>query len=198
MRRGSGRNSCDERHSRVSRIAPSITEQCGALRCSSAPFVLLSKIDSFFRQVVHREFQRYLVVRKDANVILVDTSGRVRGYHHAIVRCDLVATVCLHFVNDNDKCQTWPEQQMRIDRRSIPHYRVLRTGCAPCVLNAHRRLLRREASRLLCTFARTCGDLTSIEGELWDGFAACRIRVGALPREAVLPLPLFHSRVRPD
>ncbi|MBN3786087.1 hypothetical protein [Burkholderia sp. Ac-20353] len=60
---------------------------------------------------------------------------------------------------------------MRIDRRSIPHYLVIRTGCAPYVLNADRRLLRREASRILCTFAKTCGKLTSIEGALWDGFA---------------------------
>ncbi|RQR32390.1 hypothetical protein DIE23_16190 [Burkholderia sp. Bp9143] len=60
---------------------------------------------------------------------------------------------------------------MRIDRHSVPHYLVIRTGCAPYVLNADRRLLRREASRQLCAFAKARGKLTSIEDVLWDSFA---------------------------
>ena len=60
---------------------------------------------------------------------------------------------------------------MKIDRHSIPHYLVIRSGCAPYVLNADRRLLRREASRLLCAFAKKSGKPTSIDGVLWDGFA---------------------------
>ena len=57
-------------------IAPSTTAKCGALRCAAAPFILLSKVDSPFRQVVHGEFQRYPIARKDANVILVNMTGR--------------------------------------------------------------------------------------------------------------------------
>jgi hypothetical protein len=60
---------------------------------------------------------------------------------------------------------------MRIDRNSVPHYLVIRTGCSPYVLNADRLLLRREASRQLCTFAKARGRPTSIEGVLWDSFA---------------------------
>ena len=67
--------------------------------------------------------------------------------------------------------RTKPEQSMRIDQHSVPHYLVIRTGCAPYVLNADRLLLRREASRHLCAFARARGKPTSIEGVLWDGFA---------------------------
>jgi hypothetical protein len=60
---------------------------------------------------------------------------------------------------------------MRVDRHSIPHYLVIRKGCAPYVLNADRQLLRREASRLLCTFAKKRGKPAPIEGVLWTGFA---------------------------
>jgi hypothetical protein len=60
---------------------------------------------------------------------------------------------------------------MRIDQHSVPHYLVIRLGCAPYVLNADRLLLRREASRHLCAFAKARGKPTSIEDVHWDGFA---------------------------
>ena len=60
---------------------------------------------------------------------------------------------------------------MRIDRHFVPHYLVIRPGCAPYVLNADRQLLRREASHLLCAFAKKRGKAASIEGTLWDSFA---------------------------
>lgn len=64
---------------------------------------------------------------------------------------------------------------MKVDRLSVPHYLVLRDGCAPYVLNADRHLLRREASRLLYTFAKTRSKLASIDGALWDGFAEAEV-----------------------
>ncbi|WP_042303999.1 hypothetical protein [Paraburkholderia kururiensis] len=60
---------------------------------------------------------------------------------------------------------------MQIDLDVIPHYLVLRTGCQPYVLNAERRVLRREASRLLHAFARTRGALTSIANDEWNDFS---------------------------
>ena len=50
-------------------------------------------------------------------------------------------------------------------------YLVIRTGCAPYVLNADRLLLRREASRHLCAFARARAKPTSLAGVLWVGVA---------------------------
>lgn len=60
---------------------------------------------------------------------------------------------------------------MQCDRNTIPYYLVLRTGCQPYVLNAERHVLRREASRLLQAFARTCGTPTSIADDAWDDFS---------------------------
>jgi hypothetical protein len=65
----------------------------------------MSKIDSSFRQVVHREFQRYPIARKDANVILANPTGRVRPYYHAIVERNAVSAVRQHFVNDTVEFQ---------------------------------------------------------------------------------------------
>jgi hypothetical protein len=53
----------------------------------------------------------------------------------------------------------------------IPYYLVLRTGCEPYVLNADRRVLRREASRLLHRFAKTRGAPTSIANDAWNAFS---------------------------
>lgn len=53
----------------------------------------------------------------------------------------------------------------------IPHYLVPRTGCEPYVLNADRRVLRREASRLLHRFAKTRGAPTSIANGAWNAFS---------------------------
>jgi hypothetical protein len=71
----------------------------------------------------------------------------------------------------SDERRTLPEQSMKIDRNSVPHYLVIRTGCSPYVLNADRLLLRRDASRHLCAFAKARGKPTSIEGVHWDDFA---------------------------
>jgi hypothetical protein len=59
---------------------------------------------------------------------------------------------------------------MKIDPNAVPHFLVIRAGCAPYVLNADRLLLRREASRHLCAFARARSKPKSLEGVLWDGF----------------------------
>lgn len=64
-----------------------------------------------------------------------------------------------------------PVSALQIDLDVIPHYLVLRTGCQPYVLNAERRVLRREASRLLHAFARTRGALTSIANDEWNDFS---------------------------
>ena len=60
---------------------------------------------------------------------------------------------------------------MRNDDNAIPHYLVLRTGFEPYVLNADRHVLRREASRLLKSFARTRGAPTSIADDAWNDFS---------------------------
>ncbi len=60
---------------------------------------------------------------------------------------------------------------MQINLDVIPHYLVLRAGCEPYVLNANRRVLRREASRLLHMFARTRGAPTSIANDAWSDFS---------------------------
>ena len=80
---------------------------------------------------------------------------------------------------------------MKIDRNSVPHYLVIRTGCAPYVLNADRLLLRREASRHLCAFARARGKPASLEDVLWDGFAEAE---GFSMDERVRPC--FYALVR--
>ena len=60
---------------------------------------------------------------------------------------------------------------MQINLDVIPHYLVLRAGCEPYVLNANRRVLRREASRLLQMFARTRGAPTAIVNDAWNDFS---------------------------
>jgi len=60
---------------------------------------------------------------------------------------------------------------MQSDRNALPHYLVLRAGCAPYVLNAERHVLRREASPLLRTFARARGAPTSIADDAWNDFS---------------------------
>ena len=70
------------------------------MRCAAAPLVLVSKIDSSFRQVIHQALQRYPIAGKDANVILADTSGRVCADQDAIVERDAVAAVWQYFVNN--------------------------------------------------------------------------------------------------
>ena len=60
---------------------------------------------------------------------------------------------------------------MQSDRKVLPHYLVLRNGCAPYVLNADRYVLRREASLLLRTFARARGAPTSIADDAWNDFS---------------------------
>lgn len=60
---------------------------------------------------------------------------------------------------------------MPINLDVIPYYLVLRTGCEPYVLNADRRVLRREASRLLHRFAKTRGAPTSIANDAWNAFS---------------------------
>ncbi len=65
----------------------------------------MSKIDSSFRQVVNREFQRHPIARKDANVTLANTTGRVRPDHHDIVERNAIAAVWQHFVNDTVEFQ---------------------------------------------------------------------------------------------
>jgi len=60
---------------------------------------------------------------------------------------------------------------MKKDRNSVPHYLIIRTGYAPYVLNSDRVLLRREASRHLCAFARAHGKPTAIDDVLWNAFA---------------------------
>jgi hypothetical protein len=81
----------------------------------------MSKIDSPFRQVVHREFQRYPIARKNANVILANTAGRVRPYHDSIVERDAVAAVWQHFVNDTVEFQQFffGHSRFLINRRDI-------------------------------------------------------------------------------
>lgn len=60
---------------------------------------------------------------------------------------------------------------MQSNRNAIPHYLVLRAGCAPYVLNAERHVLRREASLLLRAFARARCAPTSIADEAWNDFS---------------------------
>ncbi len=60
---------------------------------------------------------------------------------------------------------------MQNDVQVIPHFLVLRAGCQPYVLSADRRVLRREASRLLQAFARRRGALTSIADDAWNDFS---------------------------
>ena len=60
---------------------------------------------------------------------------------------------------------------MKIDHRSIPCYLILRGGWSTYVLNADRVVLRREASPLLRAFARTHGELASIDGVAWNTFS---------------------------
>jgi hypothetical protein len=60
---------------------------------------------------------------------------------------------------------------VQINLDVIPHYLVLRAGCEPYVLNANRRVLRRDASRLLHMFAKTRGVPTSIENDAWNDFS---------------------------
>ena len=60
---------------------------------------------------------------------------------------------------------------MQSNRNAIPHYLVLRAGCAPYVLNAERHVLRREASLLLRAFARARCAPTSIADDAWDDFS---------------------------
>ncbi|WP_207000461.1 hypothetical protein [Trinickia mobilis] len=61
---------------------------------------------------------------------------------------------------------------MQNDHDAIPYYLVLRTGWPPYVLNAHRLVLRREASSLLRAFARTRGTSACIEDETWNDFSS--------------------------
>ncbi|CAB3715163.1 hypothetical protein LMG24076_04239 [Trinickia soli] len=61
---------------------------------------------------------------------------------------------------------------MQSDHTEVPHYLVLREGCEPYVLNADRRVVRREASRLLRAFARSCGRPTSIADDTWNAFSS--------------------------
>ena len=89
--------------------------------------------------------------------------------------------------------RTRMEESMHVDRKSVPHYLIVRAGCAPYVLNADRLLLRREASRHLCAFARARGKPMSIEGVLWDGFAEAE---GFSTDERVRPC--FYALVRGD
>jgi len=64
-----------------------------------------------------------------------------------------------------------PVLAVQIHLDLIPHYLVLRAGCEPYVLNANRRVLRRDASRLLHVFARTRGAPTSITNDAWNDFS---------------------------
>ncbi|KWF29315.1 hypothetical protein [Burkholderia pseudomultivorans] len=60
---------------------------------------------------------------------------------------------------------------MKIDHCSIPYYLVLRGSGSPYVLNADRRVIRREASPLLRAFARNHGQFSSIDGAVWNTFS---------------------------
>ena len=60
---------------------------------------------------------------------------------------------------------------MTIDMHAIPHFLVFRGRSQSNVLNKDRLLLRREASRLLGTFAKACGKPMSIDDMLWDTFS---------------------------
>lgn len=60
---------------------------------------------------------------------------------------------------------------MQSDRNAVPYYLVLRTDCAPYVLDADRHVLRREASVVLRTFAKARGTPTSIADDAWNDFS---------------------------
>jgi hypothetical protein len=58
-----------------------------------------------------------------------------------------------------------------LDKLAVPHYLIFRHGHDSYVLNGDRVLLRREASRQLCAFAKAHAKPMSIDSMLWDDFS---------------------------
>jgi hypothetical protein len=99
--------------------------------------------------------------------------------------------------SDEPNAVSPPAVQINLD--AIPRYLVLRAGCAPYVLDADRRVLRREASRLLRMLARTRGAPISIADDAWNDFSGtesispaerAKIRAYALVNGAESEYPL--------
>ncbi len=60
---------------------------------------------------------------------------------------------------------------LQIDHNAAPYYLLFRVGHPPYVLNIERRVLRREASLLLRSFARARITPTSMADEAWNDFS---------------------------
>ncbi len=63
------------------------------------------------------------------------------------------------------------EPVLKNERNLTPHYLVFRSGDQPYVLNSDRRVLRREASSLLRSFAKSRATPISIGDEAWNEFS---------------------------
>ncbi|POR54940.1 hypothetical protein B0G62_102550 [Paraburkholderia eburnea] len=63
------------------------------------------------------------------------------------------------------------ESTLKNDQNLTPHYLVFRSGGQPYVLNSDLRILRREASSLLRSFARSRAAPISIGDEMWNEFS---------------------------
>ena len=81
---------------------------------------------------------------------------------------------------------------MQSDCVAIPHYLVLRAGCAPYVLNADRHVLRRDASALLRAFARARAAPTSIVDDVWNDFSGSE-SVSMIERMEMRAYALVHG-----